>query len=165
MLSIGVPWVRCDNTRHCRWGGVGAARRQKWSSLLAPLLAVQAGGWPAPLSSYTWKTETPLAAARLVYLSTSSVLACTGLRYTRGSPTPLGGDAGARSSSAPHYCRQRPCVHRTVGWAPRIVLLRANKSPLWGYFPQPCWAARQRPWWEGSRARATPAHSYVYRSP
>ena len=104
-------------------GGVAAARRQKRSSLLAPFWVAKQGVGRR-LCPYTWDPETPLAAARLVYLSTSSVLACTGLKYTRGSPTPPGGDAGARSSTAPPASGSVLACTGRSGEAPMSVLLR-----------------------------------------
>ena len=141
--------------------GSGCICEHAWQ----PRSGWSARGRPAPLSSYTWKTETPLAAARLVYLSTSSVLACTGLRYTRGSPTPPGGDVGAQSSTALPHSRQRPSVHRSVWRAPRTVLCSVQKRAslgsvsaappaalkILGLSPpraaklSPCWAAQMRP--------------------
>ena len=151
-------------------GGVAAARRQKRSSLLAPFWVAKQGVGRR-LCPYTWDPETPLAAARLVYLSTSSVLACTGLRYTRGSPTPPGGDAGAQSSTALPHSRQRPSVHRSVWRAPRTVLCSVQKRAslgsvsaappaalkILGLSPpraaklSPCWAAQMRPGERGER--------------
>ena len=113
--------------------GSGCICEHAWQ----PRSGWSARGRPAPLSSYTWKTETPLAAARLVYLSTSSVLACTGLGYTRGSPTPPGGDAGARSSTAPPASGSVLACTGRSGEAPRSVLCPHQKKPSLGLRPTP----------------------------
>ena len=54
---------KAANAAQALLGVGGAARKQKWSSLLAPFWVVKQGVGRR-LCPYTWYPETPLAAAR-----------------------------------------------------------------------------------------------------